>query len=128
MSSCSVHSTLLFLPHFTFLQVPNGIVKENVYNGRHWCSIVSTISCFKRHDSILFCFGRLKTAQETAKCHSSHGDNIIYSTKPSIKPGTLPPPPVRAAPMVIDKDKTVPIKGMQKAMVSLNILSVILAS
>ena len=53
---------------------------------------------------------------------------VKAQTAPSIKPGTLPPPPVRAAPMVIDKDKTVPIKGMQKAMVSLNILSVILVS
>ena len=31
----SVHSTLLILLHFTFLQVPNGIDKERVYYGRH---------------------------------------------------------------------------------------------
>ena len=51
--------------------------------------------------------------------------SVKPQTAPSIRPGSLPPPPIRAAPMVIEKDKTVQIKGMQKAMVSLNNFSVI---
>ena len=51
--------------------------------------------------------------------------SVKPQTAPSVRPGSLPPPPLRAAPMMIDKDKTVPIKGMQKAMVSYNDFSVI---